>query len=177
MLALSLGLLLSAAARADDLQGMIRIVGSEGNVKTLITDVNEFKGPQLCSGPTEKRVRQLPSMIIKVSGAWKEQPGLDKCLDITDFAVLKTANGHDLIVGSLSQKDGVYRITADDGKTMTLGYVQKSLQKLEGKKVILDLELMKSQSGQVNLTGQASPQGQANLTDTVYKALSYSEFP
>jgi hypothetical protein len=153
--------LLSAPAFAEDLTGTVMTVGSALNATVTLTSA-EGKGPSLCTGETAKRVRKLTAMTVKVSGEWKKNDkGENQCFEATDFTVLKTSSGRDAVVGTLGEKAGVYQVTADDGKVMTLGGVSGGLKKLSGHKVILDLKSMEN----------------PNAKEPTYKVVTYAAFP
>lgn len=153
---------LAAPAFAEDLQGMVVTVGTALNATVMLTQPGEAKGPTVCYDDVGKRIRKLSAMTVKVTGDWKtNEKGDKKCLEATSFDVLKTSSGRDAVVGSLSEKGGVYQVTSADGKVMTLGEVSGGLKKLNGQKVILDLKSMES----------------PNAKEPTYKVVTYAAFP
>jgi hypothetical protein len=140
---LSLGALLLAAAPAlaEDVTGIVRVVGSSINSEVLVGD----GGPNLCRNDVAKRMRRLTAMTATVSGDWQTKPNGDKkCFAATGFTVTKVSSGRDAVVGKLEQRSGAYVVTTDDGKAHALASAPDGLKKLVGQKVILDLKGMDS---------------------------------
>ena len=160
----SLLLLLTASpAFADEVQGLVRITGNAAAQTVMVTPPGEFKGPEICRGDGAARVSHLESMVVKVTGDWKNPPDvINKCLEPKDIDVQKTTLGHDATVGQLvADKSGSYAVKGTDGKTTPLGEIPDGLKKLVGKKVILDLHQMPNPA----------------LKDAGSVVTSYSEFP
>jgi hypothetical protein len=162
-LLLPLALVLPAVAHAEELVGVVRAAGSGLNAHTRLAPAGESAGPSLCVNDVEKKVRRLGAMTVKANGDWREPKNKngDKCFVATDFAVVKASSGRDAVVGTLSQKGGVYLVTGDDGKTHALGDVPGGLKKLDGQKVILDIKPIDSPSAK----------------EAVYKVVTYSAHP
>jgi hypothetical protein len=149
---------------ADQVQGLIRLSGTAVAKQVAITKETEFSGTNLCPGDKAKRLIALESMIVKVWGNTREQNG-SKCFDVGSFSVLKTPAGREAIVGTLTQHDGVFQITTDDGRSMRLVSVPDGLKAMAGKKVIVDLKSVEA------------PESTQELTTSGFKAVYYAEFP
>ncbi len=152
----------AAPALAEELEGTVLTVGNALNTEVMLTQPKENKGPNLCYTDLVKRVKKLAAMSVKVTGDWKvNAKGEKTCFDATDFTVTKTSSGRDAVVGVLSDKDGVYQVTGDDGKVMLLSDVSGGLKKLSGQKVILDLKAMDSPASK----------------EATFKVVTYAAFP
>lgn len=148
-------------AYADELVGTAQIVGS-GYSSKIILDSGLTKNPELCRGDVSKRVSRLSGMLIKAQGEWQlNKNGEKSCFAATEFAVTKTSNGRDAIVGVLTASEGRYQVSDAAGKVYKLGQLSSGLKKLEGKKVILDLNVINSPTAQ----------------DQSYKVVTYAEMP
>ncbi len=135
----------ASAAFAEDIQGIVRVVGSALSQKVILTETDKFEGPAVCRGDMAKRIGRLTGMTVKVSGDWhRAKSGEKTCVDPKDFQVMKLPNGRVAVVGALGEKDGGFQITGDDGKVRSLADVPDGLKKLSGKKVILDLKVIES---------------------------------
>jgi hypothetical protein len=160
-----ISLLLAGAAttaRAEDVQGTVRVVGPAAVQKVILTEAGRNDGTAVCRNEVGKRVGRLTGMTVKVTGAWHlNKAGEKTCVDATDFTVLNLPNGRTAVVGTLGEKDGGFAVSADDGKVHSLVDVPDGLKKLSGKKVILDLKVIESPAA----------------TSVPAKVVSYSEFP
>lgn len=152
----------SASAQAEEIQGLVRVVGSSLNQQVLLAESGKSDGPALCRGDVGKRIGRLTGLVVKVTGDWHlNKKGEKSCVEPKDFQVLKLPNGRDPVVGTLSEKSGVYEVASEDGKTRSLADVPDGLKKLSGKKVILDLRTIESPAAK----------------DVPAKVVSYSEHP
>lgn len=163
LLLLPLLWIVPAVAHAEELVGVVKVAGSGLNAQTMLAPAGDNAGPVLCINDVEKKVRRLGAMTVKANGDWREpkSKGGEKCFVATDFAIVKASSGRDAVVGTLSQKGGVYLVTGEDGKTRTLGDVPGGLKKLDGQKVILDIKPIDSPSAK----------------EAVYKVVTYSAHP
>lgn len=163
-LALALALAVSGAARAEDAEGVVRIVGSALSSKTLVVPAGENTGPNLCRNDASKRIGRLSGMTLKVTGEWQTdaKTGEKRCFEASAFVVTKMSNGRDAVVGTLADKDGQFEVTDASGKVRMLADVPDGLKKLSGKKVILDVKTIESP---------------AATKEAVSKVVSYAEFP
>lgn len=164
-LSLALGLALAAApsAFADDVEGLVRVVGSAVNAKVILTPEKEYTGPALCRDEQSRKVGRLGGMIVKATGEM-QQIGKDatkKCLKVQSFTVTKMANGRDAVVGTLSKKDAVFVITTEAGKVYPLTELPDGLKGLDGKRVVVDLKTMESPGAK----------------ESASKVVSYAEMP
>lgn len=135
------GWLLASLAMAEEMSGVVKVVGSAINAQIMLTEAGEEKGPVVCANDVGKKVKRLGAMTVKASGAWRlDKKGDKSCFEATEFAVLKTSSGRDALVGTLSHKDGSYVVTGADGKAHVLEDIPGGLKKLDGEKVILDIK-------------------------------------
>ena len=151
------------AAPADgELVGVVRAVGSAMNAETMLAPSKANKGPALCPSTIEKRIRHLGGLTVKAQGHWQlDAKGVQKCFEATDFTVTLTSSGRPAIVGKLTKKAGVYQLTGDDGRVMSLVEAPSGLRRMDGQRVILDLKPM---------SGPAAK-------DVSYKVVTYAAFP
>jgi hypothetical protein len=148
-------------AHAEELTGTAQIVGSGYNSKVIL-DGAASPSPHVCRSDTSKRLSRLTGMTVKVQGEWKtKKDGAKDCFDAVEFTVLKTSSGRDAIVGVLSQEKGHYQVSDDSGKVVKLSDLSSGLKKLEGKKVILDVNLINTPAG----------------LEASYKVITYAEMP
>jgi len=150
-------------ASADGgLEGVVRAVGSAMNAETMLAPSKANKGPVLCPSALEKRIRHLGGSTVKAQGSWKlNSKGEQKCFEATDFTVTLTSSGRPAIVGKLTKKDGVYQLTEDGGRVMSLAEAPGGLRRMDGQRVILDLK----------------PMSGPEAKDVTYKVVTYAAFP
>ncbi|MBM4251074.1 MAG: hypothetical protein FJ146_03825 [Deltaproteobacteria bacterium] len=158
LLPLLITVICSPAAMADQMQGLVRVTGNPPFKQVTITKPREFSGVPLCPGDKAKRIMNLESLVVKIYGGEKTV-GATKCFEMGSFTVLKTPAGNTAVVGQLQQKEGVFFLLADDGRTLPLSDVPDGLRSMIGKKVVLDIR----------------PQN--TLTGARYEAVYYLEFP
>jgi hypothetical protein len=139
------GLLFAASASAEELTGVVRVLGSSMNVQTMLAPTGSEKGPVVCANEVGKKVKRLGAMTVKATGDWKmNKKGEKSCFEAVDFAVVKTSSGRDALVGTLAQKESVYVVTGADGKAHVLEDIPSGLKKLDGQRVILDIKPISS---------------------------------
>lgn len=155
-------LLAAPAALAETVEGVVKVAGGGLNAEVMVA-ASGNTGPVLCGmSDMTKQVKHLAAMTVKVDGEWKtNKEGQKTCFSPAAFTVTKMSTGRDAVVGKLTQKDGKYLVTTDDGKVQTLEDVSPGLKKLEGQKVILDLKQVDAPKGQ----------------DAASKVVTYAAFP
>ncbi len=162
ILGFMLGLVLAPSALAEDVEGVVRLVGSAIEQRTILAEAAGGNGPTVCRGDVQKRIGRLTGMTVRVSGEWQlGKDGAKKCVDASAFTVKKLSNGREAVVGTLAEKGGVFQVTADDGNMKALAEVPDGLKKLSGKKVILDLKTVDSPTAK----------------EPTSKVVSYAELP
>jgi hypothetical protein len=166
---LSTGAVLAAAAagaseaRAEELEGTVRVVGSSMNTEVILTPADQFNGPAVCYDDLGKKVSHFTGMTVKVVGDdWKtRKSGEKKCLIGKSFVITKAPSGRPPLIGTLGQKDGTFVVTAEDGKEHRLDDVPAGMKKFDGQKVILDAKPMEAPSGK----------------EAVFKVVTYGPYP
>lgn len=144
-------------------EGVVKITGSDANVATTIFTGDEKEGASLCKGDLSRRLSKLSGMTVKISGVWQEPPTVKhKCLEAKEFEVTKAASGRIPLIGILKQKDGLYIIENEAGKTTSFNRIPKGLQDRVGQKVIVDV--------------RPFPSGSSQKEDT-YKVVSFADYP
>ena len=155
-------LLPASGAFAEDIEGIVHVVGSAVSQKVILTEVSKGDGPAICHGDVGKRISHLTGMTVKATGDWLTNKSGEKyCVDVKDFVVLKLANGRMAVVGTLGERNGAFQVLGDNGKARSLVDVPDGLKKLSGKKVILDLKVIESPAAH----------------EVPAKVVSYSEYP
>src|SRR3954466_6011565 len=90
----------ASALFADELEGVVHVVGSAHNMVTVLAPEGKGDGPELCKTETAKRIARLSGMTVKATGDMSKNKDSGKaCLDATGFAVLKTGSGREAVVG------------------------------------------------------------------------------
>jgi hypothetical protein len=149
-------------ALGDEFEGQIRNSGSSVNQIVEVVSDNTQNSQKLCLDDTASRVKRLTGLTIKVSGDWKiNKTGQKQCLQVKSFTILKHSSGRTPLVGTLQNENGVFVVTAEDGKKQTLDEVSSGLKKLSGKKVILDVKPLDASSDK----------------SSVLKVVTYREYP
>ena len=158
--AVIMGLSFASPAWAEDVEGVVKVVGSSLSRKVMINASDDAKH-RLCDNEVAKRVSRLTGMTVRVSGDWKMRKEEKFCITGTDFAVKKVSSGRDALVGVLSQTSDGYEVKSEDGKAHVFTQVPDGLKKLVGKKVIIDMKPMNSPTSQ----------------GATYSVVTYSPFP
>ena len=159
-LILVLGFVMATPAMAEDIEGVVKVVGSAMSRKVMIYSADSAKH-KLCRNDESKRISRLTGMTVKVSGDWKMKKETKSCLTPTSFSVSKVSSGRAAVVGTLSQTDTGYEVKSEDGKVHALAKVPSGLKKLTGEKVIIDVKPMNSPTSQ----------------GSTYNVVTYSRFP
>ncbi len=126
---------------AEDLEGVVQVVGARINVKVMLTKPKEDKGPHLCAGDIAKKVRKIPAMMVKVQGVWQDGKKIeDRCFKADSFVVTKATSGRKAYVGVFEKSEAKFLLKTPDKTAVELVEVPEGLKKLVGKNVILDLK-------------------------------------
>ena len=165
-------------AWADEIEGLVRVVGRSFDAQTLITPEKETLGPHLCGSDLEQRIRHLTPLVVKVSGRWQTKKGGQReCFVADDVKVLRMSSGRDALVGSLVVKDGVYSVSGEGGKVITLSDVPPGLKKLVGKKVIVDGKSPEDPVPAAKPVAATGVKDDAAVKSDVKVVITYQAFP
>jgi hypothetical protein len=126
-------------------EGIIRSSGSKINYRIIIKEKGGSKDHTLCPGKVSDQINQYKRMHAKVTVTEGKQ-----CLTPSSFQLVKTANGRDPVVGTLT-KEGEYFAITHNGKKFLLEKIPKRLKIMENKKVVLDLAKSLSKKNTGNL--------------------------
>jgi hypothetical protein len=145
---------------AEQVAGLVKVVGSAYNARVvLVAETGEAKH-QLCKDDVAKKVGRLTGMVVAATGNWDAHDPKDRCFATETFEIEKASSGRKPLVGTLNKKGEVFNIETGDGKQHTLDKVAGSLVTMIGKKVIVDVKPLKTATGA-----------------ETWKVVTYSEYP
>ena len=87
------------------------------------------------------------------------------------------SSGRDALVGSLVVKDGVYSVSGEGGKVITLSDVPPGLKKLVGKKVIVDGKSPEDPVPAAKPVAATGVKDDAAVKSDVKVVITYQAFP
>ncbi len=147
-------------AAKNEVSGIVKVVGSAYNAKTVLTNSDGKEQKSLCRDETGKKINRLSGMTVTAAGTWDNKNQNDPCFPVSSFQIDKTTSGRKPLVGTLTKAGADFVLIDDDGAKHPLERVSSGLKEMLGRKVIVDVKPLAKAAGAQS-----------------WKVVSYSEYP